>query len=68
MKHISDLWEDLTANKEKLFERIAPVKDKLAELDEHSIQLKEDEIKLRETLMDGWKNYVNMLAEMEKRN
>jgi len=37
------------------------LKDKFAELDAHSIQLKEDENKLRATLIDAWLHYNEML-------
>lgn len=55
-------------DKDVLFDRLEPLKEKLAELDSHAIQLKEEENKLRLTLMDSWKNYLNMLATIEKRN
>jgi len=45
-----------------------PLKDKFAELDMHSIQLKEEENRLRATLMDAWVHYNEMLLETEKRN
>ena len=45
-----------------------PLKDKFAELDAHSIQLKEEENKLRATLIDAWMHYNQMLLEIEKRN
>ena len=34
----------------------------------HSIQLKEEENKLRATLMDAWLHYNDMLLQIEKRN
>ena len=34
----------------------------------HSIQLKEEENRLRATLMDAWLHYNDMLLQIEKRN
>lgn len=44
-------------NREEVEKKLDPLKDKFAELDAHSIQLKEDENKLRTTLMDAWQHY-----------
>lgn len=68
LKASTDLWQGLMDDKDVLFDRLEPLKEKLAELDSHAIQLKEEESKLRLTLMDSWKNYLNMLATIEKRN
>jgi DNA repair exonuclease SbcCD ATPase subunit len=64
LKRNTDLWQQLIDQKDRLFERLEPLRDKLAELDSHAIQLKEDETKLRLSLMDSWRHYVNMLAEI----
>lgn len=55
-------------NREEFEKKLDPLKDKFAELDMHSIQLKEEENKLRATLMDAWVHYNEMLLEIEKRN
>lgn len=55
-------------NKEDVEKKLEPLKDKFAELDAHSIQLREEENKLRATLMDAWVHYNQMLLEIEKRN
>jgi ribosome-associated translation inhibitor RaiA len=55
-------------NREEFEKKLDPLKDKFAELDAHSIQLKEEENKLRATLMDAWTHYNEMLLEIEKRN
>lgn len=55
-------------NREQFEKKLDPLKDKFAELDMHSIQLKEEENRLRATLMDAWVHYNEMLLETEKRN
>lgn len=51
-------------NREEFEKKLDPLKDKFAELDAHSIQLKEEENKLRATLMDAWAHYNEMLLEI----
>jgi len=48
--------------------KLDPLKDKFAELDAHSIQLKEEDSKLRFSLMDAWAHYNEMLFDIQKRN
>lgn len=62
------LWEDKVNTKEEVESKLEPLKDKFAELDAHSIQLKDEENKLRATLLEAWDHYNEMLLEMEKRN
>ena len=61
LKKNQDLWEELMKNREEFEKKLEPLKDKFAELDMHSIQLKEEENKLRATLMDAWLHYNDML-------
>lgn len=68
LKKNTDLWQELMKNREEFEKKLDPLKDKFAELDAHSIQLKEEENKLRATLMDAWIHYNEMLLEIEKRN
>lgn len=62
------IWDEKMKSREEIEGKLQPLKDKLAELDAHSIQLKDEEIKLRVTLMDEWAHYNEMLLEIEKRN
>ncbi len=68
LKKNTDLWQELMNNKDDVEKKLEPLKDKFAELDAHSIQLREDENKLRATLIDAWLHYNQMLLEIEKRN
>ena len=69
LKKSTEEWQRLMDNKTLQFEaKLEPLKDKFAELDGHSVQLKEDETKLRNTLVDAWKSFNNMLVVIEKRN
>lgn len=51
-------------SREDIEGKLQPLKDKFAELDAHSIQLKDEEVKLRVTLMDEWVHYNEMLLEI----
>ena len=62
------LWEDKSMTLEEVEAKLEPLKDKFAELDAHSIQLKDEENRLRATLIEAWTHYNEMLLEIEKRN
>lgn len=64
LKKNTDLWQELMNNREEFEKKLDPLKDKFAELDMHSIQLKEEENRLRATLVDAWLHYNNMLLEI----
>lgn len=68
LKANMDLWKSLVDKLPEHEEQLEPLKENLAELDAHNMPLKEEETKMRTTLIDAWKNYNVMLERIEQRN